>query len=56
MAGTRVQQTWSLSPEQAVEVVQNHEDGTRVDPGWVGPKGARKRVREWTAAEKSVEG
>jgi hypothetical protein len=46
MAGTRVQQTWSLSPVKAVEVVQNHEDGTGVDPGRVGPKGARKRFRE----------
>jgi hypothetical protein len=29
MTGTRVQQTWSPSPEQAVGAVRNREDGTR---------------------------
>lgn len=56
MTGTGVQQTRSPSPEQAVEAVRNRKDGTRSALGRVGPKGARERFREWTAAEMSVEG
>jgi hypothetical protein len=56
MTGTGVQQTRSPSPEQAVEAVRNRKDGTRSALGRVSPKGARERLREWTAAEMSVEG
>jgi hypothetical protein len=39
-AGCRVQQTCNSSAEKAVEVVRNHEGGTRSAPGGAGPTGA----------------
>jgi hypothetical protein len=46
-AGSRVQQTCSPGAEQTVEVVRNHEDGTRVD-GWHRRPEGGLGLWEWT--------
>lgn len=66
--GSRMQQACELSVEQAVEVVQNHEDGTRGGLGSLTPKAPRSAVSlsrevrsghgrwEWTPKVMSTEG
>jgi hypothetical protein len=46
-AGSGVQQTRSLSAEKTVEVVRNHEGGTRFD-GWYRRTEGSLGFREWT--------
>lgn len=55
--GSRMQQACDLRAEKAVEVVQNHEDGT----GLAGratrrPKGGGNVIWEWTLEGMSTEG
>jgi hypothetical protein len=49
-----MQQARKIEEEQAVEVVRNHEDGTREGVAIL-PEG-RESVREWTLRSVSMEG
>jgi hypothetical protein len=55
-AGSGVQQTRSPCAEQTVEVVRNHEGGTRSASGIAGTKGRRLRahVQETTRRRKTA--
>lgn len=52
----RLQHAENRGAEKAVEVVRNHEDGTRTVSWQPRPKGLGDEVREWTPAVKSEEG
>jgi len=43
MVGSRVQHPGTVNEEQAVEVVENHEDGTRSTPAGEDPKRSAAR-------------
>jgi len=48
MTGSGMQQARDLRVEEAVEVVQNHEDGTGSRSGNLRDRSVRRRTREWT--------
>lgn len=57
MVGSGMQQARNLAAEQAVEVVQNHEDGTgSASLAARRPKGDGNVIREWTLQRMSMEG
>jgi hypothetical protein len=51
LAGSGVQQTRNCHSEKTVEVVRNHDGGTRPAPGDAGPKepALRSQPPEWTS-------
>jgi len=58
MVGSGMQQARAVVEEEAVEVVRNHEDGTRLGGGTSSPKesGSDVGLWEWTPLRETTEG